>query len=64
MLLYVIPLAWGAVTTLVVAACQVASRADAGLSSGRDARSFDASPSPARPEALADTVAVATGRPA
>jgi hypothetical protein len=28
MLLYVIPLAWGAVTIFVVAACRVASRAD------------------------------------
>jgi hypothetical protein len=64
MLLYVIPLAWGAVTIFVVAACQVASRADMGLSSGCDARSFDASLSPARLESLADTAVVATGRPA
>jgi hypothetical protein len=64
MLLYVIPLAWGAVTILIVAACQVASRADLGLSSGRDARSFDASSPPASLEALADTAAVVSGRPA
>ena len=30
-ILFLLPLAWGAVTVFVVAACQVASRADAAL---------------------------------
>ncbi|MEA2208531.1 MAG: hypothetical protein QOF54_1008 [Solirubrobacteraceae bacterium] len=60
MLLYIIPLAWGAVTAFVVAACQVAASADARSSASRDGQAAAAwSPPPGHSELLGDSTPLA-----
>ena len=59
MLLYIIPLAWGAVTAFVVAACRVAASADAQSPSSGDVRAADAWSSPSHVRPLGDSTPVA-----